>query len=229
MSVALLALRPDDEPVVADCRVERGASWCATPSDGILDPTLVRLVHDYCPRLRALPVERVLPQPLELLDLAPRAGDLARRDGGPSIGSYGTERSESVLLGAEGRLAWVVRRDREGRATGLQVICTRDTTRVPVLVLTGAQLGAALTAVDAGRALDLRAAARLTARAVEAVDSGQRSLGTFRCRTGPAALSLEPRTRFTCELQVFTGLGQGNYRFDYVTTARAPYLRLDEA
>jgi hypothetical protein len=195
----------------------------------MLDPRVVRLVHGYCPRLRALPVERVVPQPLELLDLAPQPGDLARRDGGPTVGSYGTERTESVVLGAEGRLAWVVRRDRRGRATGLQVLCIRDSERVPALVLTGGQLGAALSAVDGGRALDLREAARSGASAAGAVSLRQGSFGTFRCRTGPPALSLEPGARFACQLQVFTGLGQGGHQLSYRVAQRAPYLRLEES
>lgn len=221
VALAAFVLRPD-APAVAECREERGASWCSGPSEELTDPRLIRLVRDYCPRLRGLPLDRVVPQPLHLLDLAPRKGDLLRRTGGP------TGTTESALVGQPDRLAWLVRRGGDDRTSALQVTCTRSASRVPALVLDRRQLAASLDAAAGGAALDLRAAARTAARTF-AVDTGRDvSLGTFHCRTGRAALERQPGERFTCELQVFSGLGQGGYWLSYRVKARVPYVRMDQ-
>jgi len=221
VAVGAVVLRPD-APAVAECREERGASWCAEPSQELTDARLVRLVRNYCPRLRDLPLHRVVPQPLHLLDLAPRRGDLVRRTGGP------TGTTESALLGQPDRLAWLVRRDGGNGPFALQVTCTGTNGRVPALVLDRGQLEAGLEATTGGVALDLRAAARTAARTFHGDTGRDVSLGIFRCRTGRAALDRQPGARFTCELQVFSELGQGGYRLSYRVDARAPYLRMDQ-
>jgi hypothetical protein len=132
------------------------------------------------------------------------------------------------LLGQPDRLAWLVRRDGGNRLFTLQVTCAGGSGRVPTLVLDRRQLGAGLEAAAGGDALDLRAAARTAARAFDVAAGRDISLGTFRCRTGRPALAREPGARFTCDLQAFSGLGQGGYRLSYRVEARPPYLRMEE-
>lgn len=209
---------PDSE--TATCRAERGAIWCTEPSEALTDPALVRLVHGYCPRLRVLKLHQVRPQPLHLLALAPGPDDLVRRTGGRA------GLVESALLGQPGRLAWVVSQGDPSSPARLRITCPRGSGRVPALHLDGDQLSSALAAAAGDRALDLRQAARSAAVNAHVDPARQMSLGSFRCRTGQGALALRPGARFTCELQVFSALGQGGYRETFRVARHPPHLRL---
>lgn len=211
-------VRDDGRPDPA-CREERGAAWCTAPSEAMTDVALVRLVHGYCPQLRERPLAEVAPQPLADVGLPARPGELVLR----------TQRSgarvESGLLGRPDGLAWVVRRIPRGGRWDLQVVCHNGPDRVPALELDSSQLDAALRA-DAGKGgLDLRVAARLTARAVRVTPTGRVSLGTFRCRTTSRSLALEAASRFDCSLPLFSDHGQAVHRVTYEVRVQPPYLR----
>ncbi len=211
----LLRALPDDEPsspsVSSDCLRERGATWCSVPSEALSEVALARLVRGYCPRLQDLALRDVVPQPLALADLSSRPDDLLSRTATP-VG-----RVESGLLGRPRRLAWVMRPVGKGVPWELQVICLGDADRVPALELDRGQLGSAYA--GAGR-LDLRDAARSTARALHDSPRGHESLGTFRCDTSRAALDLHPGTRFSCSAQLISIVGQTQYDVTYEVTSQ---------
>lgn len=212
-------LRDDDLPP-SDCRQQRGTAWCTTPTEILTDPSITRLVRGYCPRLRSLPLEDVVPQPLtEVGDLPARADELVLTTGGPGA------RVESGLLGRPGRLAWVVHRVSRGGPWRLQVICHEDTDRVPALELDAGQLRSTVRADAGGRGLDLRLASRTTAHAVRRTPQARLSLGTFRCGTRPSALDLRAGARFRCSLELFSDQGQALHRVTYRVHSRPPYLR----
>lgn len=220
--VALLTavLREDDQGQdnASACRQEPGVAWCTAPSPTMTDAAIVRLVRGYCPRLRALALEEVVPQPLARVGLPSRPGELVLRTGNPGAGV------ESGLLGRPGRLAWVVRRIRGAGAWQLQVVCHNGADRAPALELDEGQLRSSLRADSGQGGLDLREAARLTARAVHVSPGGRLSLGTFRCRTTPSALDLQAGARFPCSLELFSDQGQAVYPVTYAVRIQPPYL-----
>ncbi len=182
------------------------------------DVAIVALVHDYCPRLRTLPRHEVVPQALVHTDLPARPGELVLETGRSGA------RVESGLLGQPIRLARVIRRVPAG-AWQLQVVCYNGGDRVPALELDSEQLRSALRA-DAGLGgLDLREAARRTARTVAGSAGGRVSLGTFSCRTGPQDLALEAGERFGCRLPLYSDQGQAVHRTTYAVHIGRPYLR----
>jgi hypothetical protein len=204
---------------VATCRQLRGATWCRTPSETLTDEAIVRLVRGYCPRLRSLLPAEVVPQPLTEVGLPAHPDEVVMRTGGSA------DQVESGLLGRPGRLAWVVRNLGGTDPWVLQVVCRDGTGQAPALELDGAQLDAALSA-DAGRGgLDLRRAALTTARAVGSGSGGRLALGTFRCRTGVAALELRVGAQFACSLQLFSDQGAAPYEVVYGVHDRPPRLR----
>lgn len=210
---------PDEPDRPPDCRQEQDAAWCTTPSETLTDEAIVRLVRGYCPRLRSLPLAEVVPQPLRRVGLPARPDELVLRTTGSGAVL------ESGLLGRPSRLAWVVHRSPGDQPWQLQVVCRDGAVQLPVLELDGGQLRSALRVDQGRRGLDLREAARRTARAVRATQGTRMSLGTFRCRTTARELALGAGETFACSLPLRSTLGQAVHRVRFAVQQEPPHLR----
>jgi len=199
------------------CGLEGHADWCAKPSRAMTDGALRRIVRDYCPGLSKVRPRDVVPRPIDLVDLGGR-GAYARTSGSKGAGT------EDSLLGRGPHFSWVTRWSGGDQDGVVELRCPGQTVTVPSVRLDADQFWSTVAARRGRpRTIDF---AQLASSSVRRVPHGFRvSFGFLNCdTTGLDLRHLRTGKRFSCALEVYSGLGKGGYRIGYRTTARPPYV-----